>query len=149
MAIRTTSVAMRMLNLAVSLVLAVCLAFSGTRSAIASDTQDIREVITKQLEAFKRDDGIEAYSYAAPVIRDIFPTADVFIQMVRQGYPQVYRPRSYVFTTMEALGDGYGQIVMITDENGQIWNALYSMQRQPDGSWKISGCQILKDFTTS
>jgi hypothetical protein len=129
--------------------LTVLLVAFGVPAAMADDAQSVHEVITKQLEAFKQDNGTEAYSYAAPVIQQIFPTQDAFMQMVRQGYPQVYRPRSYVFTVMEALDDDYAQTVVITDETGKIWNARYSVQRQPDGSWKISGCQILKDFTTS
>ena len=30
------------------------------------------------------------------------------------------------------------------DENGKAWTALYAMERQPDGSWKIVGCQLLE-----
>ena len=117
--------------------------------ALSDETDDIHQVITKQLEAFKRDDGMEAYSYAAPMIQEIFPSQENFMQMVKQGYPQVYRPRNYAFTSLERKSDGFAQMVMITDENGRIWNALYFMQRQPDGSWKIAGCQIMREITTS
>jgi hypothetical protein len=140
---------MRTLNLAVFLSAALLMLTFNMPMAMANDAQDIRQVITDQLEAFKRDNGKEAYSFAAPVIQQIFPTQDAFMQMVREGYPQVYRPSSYVFTAMEARDDGYSQNVLITDEMGKIWNVRYSVQKQPDGNWKISGCQILKDFTTS
>jgi hypothetical protein len=27
---------------------------------------------------------------------------------------------------------------------GEFWAALYTLEQQPDGSWKITGCYILK-----
>ncbi|NJK33252.1 MAG: DUF4864 domain-containing protein [Deltaproteobacteria bacterium] len=38
--------------------------------------------------------------------------------------------------------DGYK--VYIVDEAGISWVALYSLEQQPDGTWKISGCQLLR-----
>ena len=70
---------MRMLKLAGFLWVSFLLTSFAAPATMADDTQDIRQVITMQLEAFKRDDGVEAYSYAAPVIKEIFPTPDEFI----------------------------------------------------------------------
>ncbi len=39
---------------------------------------------------------------------------------------------------------GLEQIVDIVDAEGQEWTALYTLQQQPDGSWKITGCFLLK-----
>jgi hypothetical protein len=30
----------------------------------------------------------------------------------------------------------------MTDQEGRAWIALYPMQRQSDGSWRIDGCQL-------
>jgi ketosteroid isomerase-like protein len=31
---------------------------------------------------------------------------------------------------------------MATDAGGRAWLALYPMEKQPDGSWRINGCQL-------
>ena len=35
------------------------------------------------------------------------------------------------------------QSVQMTDAGGQVWLALYQMQRQSDRSWRINGCQVV------
>jgi len=67
------------------------------RAPQAADWKKIRIVINAQLEAFRRDDAIAAYSFAAPEIRSLFRTPGDFMRMVRIGYAAVYRPRSVRF----------------------------------------------------
>ena len=113
--------------------------------AAAGDEADYQKVINDQLQAFRADDGATAYSFAAPSIKMIFPTPDVFMNMVRNGYPQVYRPRSYKFAEITSDPSGRPlQHVTIVDGNGKIWTAIYTMERQADGSWKIAGCSIVE-----
>lgn len=104
----------------------------------------IRETVEGQLQAFRRDDASSAYGFAAPNIQQMFPTQDVFMQMVRQGYPPVYRSKSFTFEAPREIGGTIGQEVRIVDEEGGNWLALYTMEKQPDGSWKISGCRLIK-----
>jgi len=112
--------------------------------ALADDLDDVRNVITSQIEAFKRDDAAGAYAFAAPIIQHIFPDEDIFIDMVKRGYPQVYRPQSYAFGTAQPTDSAITQTVILTDADGKQWQALYTLERQPDGSWKISSCRILR-----
>jgi hypothetical protein len=113
----------------------------------ASDTDRavIQTMIGNQIEAFRHDDGRTAYSLASPVIQSIFPTVDAFMAMVTRGYPMVYRPQSVTFGPLLDTPLGPVQKVFITGPDGQSYVALYPMQRQPDGSWKINGCSIEKD----
>ncbi|MEM6927469.1 MAG: DUF4864 domain-containing protein, partial [Myxococcota bacterium] len=57
----------------------------------------MREVIDDQIGAFRRDDAAGAWRHVAPGLKDRFGTADRFLEMVRVGYPPMYRPRSYVY----------------------------------------------------
>lgn len=104
----------------------------------------VQAVIEEQLQAFMRDDAAGAYSFAAPGIKQMFPTEDIFMQMVRQGYPQVYRPQSHQFQALEQKPGHLEQHVEIVDGDGVYWDALYTLEQQPDGSWKITGCMIQK-----
>ena len=109
-----------------------------------ADRSSIRGVIERQLEAFRRDDAAEAYFYAAPEIRRMFRSEDRFMGMVRESYKPVYKPRSYVFDELKEAPAGLTQSVHIQDADGVDWIAVYTLERQPDGSWKISGCRLLK-----
>jgi len=63
--------------------------------------------------------------------------------MVRSGYQPVYRPKGVVFQDPSAIPNGWNQPVMVIGPDGRTYIALYEMQRQPDGSWRINGCQLL------
>src|SRR5205085_3973530 len=106
------------------------------------DAATIRAVISEQLDAFRRDDGPRAFSLATAGIRAQFGTPEAFMQMVRSGYPVVYRPRSVSFETPELIDGTVIQPVRMTDEAGRAWLALYPMKREADGTWRTDGCQL-------
>ncbi|MEH2523072.1 MULTISPECIES: DUF4864 domain-containing protein [unclassified Bradyrhizobium] len=112
--------------------------------AVADDVAAAQSVIRAQEQAFGRDDAAAAYSHAAPEIRQIFPRADIFMQMVRQGYAPVYRHKSFEFGEARAAGGHIAQRVHIVDDNGEAWEAIYTLEQQPDGSLEITGCSLLK-----
>jgi hypothetical protein len=102
----------------------------------------IQGVIGDQLEAFKSGDLGRAYSHAAPNIKAIFPSVEVFSAMVRGGYGAIYANKSYFFgRNRQETGEFY-QEVIISDENGKQWQAVYSLRRQPDGTWQITGVKL-------
>jgi len=110
-----------------------------------ADRAAIQNVIAGQLRAFLDDDGPRAYGFAAPGIQLIFPNHAVFMAMVRQGYAPIYRSVETEFRDITALAQGrWLQQVLIVGANGEVVLALYTMERQPDGTWKIAGCTIAK-----
>lgn len=115
---------------------------SGAQDVATADAQAIRKVIEAQLDAFAADDAERAFSFAAPVIRQIFGTPERFMAMVRRGYPVVYRPASVAFLRPEVAEGEVQQAVQMQDARGEAWTTLYRMQRQPDKSWKISGVDV-------
>ena len=103
----------------------------------------IRQVIESQFAAFRRDDGVDAFSYASPGIRTRFGTAETFMHMVRQGYPAVYRSRGAEFLGVRIKDGRPVQAVRLIGPDGRAVVALYEMEQQPDGSWKIAGVYLL------
>ena len=101
-------------------------------------------IINSQVEAFGRDDAATAYSYAAPAIQGMFPQADIFLSMVQRSYAPVYRHKSFEFGEARAADGKIAQRVHIIDADGEAWEALYTLEQQPDGSLKITGCVLLK-----
>jgi hypothetical protein len=101
-------------------------------------------VIRSQEQALGRDDPAAAYSHAAPAIRGIFPDAETFMAMVRDSYAPVYRHKSFEFGEARTADGKIAQRVHILDTDGVPWEALYTLEVQPDGSLKITGCVLLK-----
>jgi hypothetical protein len=121
------------------------LAASSPAAELSSeDAIAIRGVIAEQLEAFARDDARRAFALATNGIRERFGTPEVFMDMVRTGYPVVYRPKSVQFEKLAVVGGEVVQPVRMTDAEGEVWIALYPMQRQLDGVWRINGCQLAR-----
>jgi hypothetical protein len=107
-----------------------------------AESAAIRKVIEDQIAAFGRDDGQAAFSYASPTIQGIFGTPDQFMDMVRGGYQPVYRPSAVDFQPPEPISGGWDQPVIVVGPDGVTYMAIYQMQMQSDGSWKINGCRI-------
>ena len=122
-------------------------------SAVAEDNSTANEafksVITEQLQAIARDDGASAYAEAAPNVQQIFPSPDIFMNMVQTGYPQVYRNKQYNFgdAGTDEMGRPF-QKVEILGMDGARYAAIYFMEQQADGSWKISGVVMAKEPET-
>ena len=111
----------------------------------SSDRQTIQGIIRAQLDAFKRDDGVAAFSYASPTIHKIFQSIDNFMAMVKSSYYPVYRSEVVNFGDVLNVGDEPVQRVHIVGEDGRSMVAAYVMQRQPSGEWKINGVYMFKD----
>jgi hypothetical protein len=128
---------------AVALLLIAFLAFIPAAGA-GDDVAAARNVIRSQEQAFGRDDAAAAYSFAAPAIRQLFPRAEIFMDMVQNSYAPVYRHKSFEFGEARREGNWVAQRVHIVDANGEPWEALYTLEQQSDGSFKITGCSLLK-----
>jgi hypothetical protein len=127
--------------------LALLLAFLIGLAAPARAADEVaaaQGVIRSQVEAFSHDDAVAAYSYAAPAIQNLFPQPDIFMAMVRGSYAPVYRHKSFEFGEARASDGQIAQRVHIVDADGVPWEALYTLELQPDGSLKITGCMLLK-----
>ncbi|MEO6839557.1 MAG: DUF4864 domain-containing protein [Bradyrhizobium sp.] len=110
----------------------------------ADDVAAAQAVINSQVEAFGRDDAATAYSYAAPAIRSLFPQPDIFLSMVQRSYAPVYRHKNFEFGEARVADGRIAQRVHILDADGEAWEALYTLEQQPDGSLKIIGCVLIK-----
>jgi hypothetical protein len=128
----------------VLILLAALLIGLGAPACAADDVAAAQSVIRSQEQAFGRDDSAAAYSHAAPAIQGVFPDAESFMAMVRNSYAPVYRHKSFKFGEARTTDGKIAQRVHIVDADGVPWQALYTLERQPDGSVKISGCVLLK-----
>lgn len=108
----------------------------------AADRTAIRDIIQSQVDAFRRDDGDAAFGLASPSIRGMFGSSEVFMDMVRQGYQPVYRPKEFDFREIVTLEGQVTQKVHVVGPDGRPVTAFYPMMRLPDGTWRINGCYL-------
>ncbi|NIA71266.1 DUF4864 domain-containing protein [Pelagibius litoralis] len=110
---------------------------------VPADRQAILRTIQSQLDAFQADDGARAFSFATPRLREMFGTPDNFMAMVRGGYMSVYRPQSVEFLDARVVSGRTGQAVRFVGPDGNAVIAIYTMEMQPDGSWRIAAVQLV------
>ena len=108
-----------------------------------TDKAATRSVVSGQLEAFQKDNATGAFSFASPEIKVAFGTPNNFMRMVKTAYQPVYRPRSVMFEDITTIQGFPAQKVLLLDEDGRLVRALYLMQKQPDGTWRIAGCYLV------
>lgn len=104
----------------------------------------IEDTITAQIDAFLNDDFAEAFTYASPNIQGFFGTSERFGQMVRNGYPMVWRPGDVQYLELRDVAGNLWQKVLIRDQQGGTHILDYQMIQTSDG-WKINGVQILTE----
>jgi hypothetical protein len=112
--------------------------------ARADDVANAQSVIRAQEQAFSRNNAAAAYSYASSAIKKLFPQADIFMSMVQNAYAPVWRHKSFEFGEARVEGNWVAQRVHIVDQDGEAWEAMYTLEQDADGSFKITGCSLVK-----
>jgi len=100
-------------------------------------------VISSQVEAFRADDWARAFSYAAPSIQAQFGNPEIFRTMVMRGYRAVAQPSLFEYEEARVVDGRPAQIVYVIGPDGVAQRAVYFMQQQDDGTWRISGVVLL------
>ena len=134
--------------LALLTALAIGTAFLQNRhQPLALYDQNIRATIEAQIDAFRAEDDVAAFGFASPDLRAQFVAPNRFMAMVRAHYRPVFTAQQFSFTGRARAISQTSQIrlqdVYLIDDRGTSFKARYMMQKQPDGSWKIAGCQLL------
>ncbi len=133
--------------IAVSVILAL-----ATAPALSGDIeiQAAQKTIDSQLKAFLGNDPATAYSFAAPNVQRLFPTVEAFMGMVTSGYQPVYQPKSYAFGKVQELSaNSIVQEVLIVGPDGKDYQAVYTLELQPDGVFRITGVSLRASNTLS
>ncbi len=109
-----------------------------------AEAKEVETAIQRQFDAFQRDDAVAAFAMASKGIRAQFGTAEKFMAVVKQQYKPVYRHRRVLFTGTERINGEVMQTVRLTDADDRVWVAVYRMERETDGQWRIVGCELVE-----
>lgn len=108
-----------------------------------ADRAAIQATIEGQLTAFLRDDATAAYGFASPTIQAMFQTPEFFMEMVRRAYAPLHRATGVRFRPPERTDNGIRQPMVFRGPDGWFWLAIYTMQKQADGGFRIDGCTLV------
>lgn len=114
-----------------------------------ADAIAIQVVVQTQLNAFAEDDAVGAFELASLDTQTKIGNPDNFLHLVKKHYSPIYRHRLAMFSPPEVIEGETIQIVRVTDPDSHVWLAIYHMQREQDGSWKIDNCQLLETTSIS
>ncbi|HLW91414.1 MAG TPA: DUF4864 domain-containing protein [Roseiarcus sp.] len=122
----------------------------GVSPVVAGEAGGIeaQAVVQRQLDAFKRGDADGAFALASPALKENFSDSGAFMEIVRAKYAPFFRRRMAEFGTLAIAGDTAAQSIVIVDEDSDVWNVVYELGRQPDGSWAVSNCLLMKSDST-
>ncbi|MEM7757201.1 MAG: DUF4864 domain-containing protein [Cyanobacteria bacterium P01_A01_bin.40] len=107
-----------------------------------SDKAMIRQLIEKQLQAFKQNDEETAFSLTSPSIQRKFACQD-FMKMIKDKYNAIIEPRSIMFRGFTLINDFPALVSMIMDRDGSLAQGIFIVQHQQDYSWRIHGYELL------
>jgi hypothetical protein len=141
---------MQSLFIRLFLLMAIAIAASTAMKAHSGgvserEAKNVQAVIMAQLEAFAGDDEDSAFATTTPAVRKAIGDAHRFLALVQATYPMVYRPSTVVFHKPEAQGGTVLQLVELTDSHAKSWMAMFTLEKQPDASWRISGCVVAEN----
>jgi hypothetical protein len=108
----------------------------------APDWKAIKQVIADQHAALIGGKSEKAFAYATPTLRAQFGDAETFMAMVQLGYAALLTARYTEFLEGAEIDGLVIQALRLIGADNSVSVALYTMEKQPDGTWRISGCRI-------
>jgi hypothetical protein len=108
----------------------------------ASEWSAIKEVIGEQVAALAAGDAAKAFSHASPGIRAKFGSPAGFLAMVRSNYGALLAARHAEFLQGAIVDGEVVQPLRLVAPDNTVQVALYTMERQRDGRWRIAGCVL-------
>lgn len=109
------------------------------------EAQQVQAVVRAQLKAFSDEDAEAALETATPEVRKSVGDGARFLALVRGNYPMVHRPAGFAFLAPQVEKDRVLQAVALRDQDDKTWIALFTLERQPDNSWRIGACIVAEN----
>ena len=132
---------------AVTFLLAAAICSAAAAAAQPTPDVEARDVILRQLAAFRAGDYRAAYAFASKEIQALFDLA-AFEHMVKTGYPQIARSADAWFTETRPAPNGALHVYLrIRGADGVFIVARYEMVREEPG-WRINGVVARQDPNT-
>ncbi len=115
---------------------------SHVATLTAAEWKSIEAIVGAQLAALKAGERDKAFGYASPGIRAQFGSAENFARMVAESYTALLSARYTEFLEGAVIDGVVIQPLRLIAPDNTVLVALYTMEKQPDGRWRIAGCAL-------
>jgi hypothetical protein len=136
-------------RLALALWVSIGIAKAEAPEVPDSDWRAMQAIITEQRAALIAEEGDKAFSYASDGIRAQFGDAQAFMAMVRSGYAPLLTARYVEFMQGAVIDGAFIVPLRLVDSDNTVRVALYIMEKQSSGKWRIAGCRIVPSTVQS
>lgn len=109
------------------------------------EAQQVQAVVMAQLKAFSEDDADAAFAAATPEVRKSVGDPGRFLALVRGNFPMVVHPAGFALLAPRIEKDQVLQAVALRDADDKTWLALFTLERQPDNTWRIGACIVAEN----
>lgn len=116
------------------------IAAPGSPATPAERAEAISSIVA-QLDAFRRGDYEKASYFQSPMLRMSIGSTERFRSMMANQYPEFANSAHAAFGEARSMMDGE-QIVVpvaVTGKDGITVQAVYTMERSPDGIYRVIG----------
>ena len=118
------------------------LANAGTHALPAAEWKAIQRVIADQRAALIDGNAEKAFGYATDGIQHQFGDAATFMSMVQTSYAALLNARYVEFLEGAVIDGLVVQPLRLIGADNTVQVALYTLEKQKNGRWRISGCSI-------
>ena len=105
--------------------------------------EEIQEIISEQILAFRQNNAEEAYAFASSFIKSKFPSPSRFMAMVKGSYPMIWNPQEFKFIEQRGHASNIIQRVVFTDEDDSLFFFDYLMIKSEE-TWVIHGVYLVE-----
>jgi hypothetical protein len=120
----------------------LCSASAAAPALAAAEWQAIQKVITAQRAAIVAGDAASAFAFASPGIQRQFGDGAAFLAMVDADYAELASARYVEFLEGAVIEGIVIQPLRLIGADNIVRVALYTMEKQSNGDWRISSCRI-------
>jgi hypothetical protein len=116
-----------------------------TPAEITPDPSPWQDVITGQIEAFRKGDGKTALGYAGAAFQKTFADPDTFmISIAASGYGPIFTSVSHSFGRFtQPDANSVVQVVELIGPRQESYEAIYALGKEA-GGWRVEGVELMK-----
>ena len=107
-----------------------------------AEWREIRLVVERQRDALVAGDAERAFAYASRGLREQFGDAQTFLHMVQRAYAPLVEARDAVLLEGAVIDGQVIQPLRLLLPDNTVLVALYTMEKQRAGGWRIAGCVL-------
>lgn len=109
-----------------------------------ADAMAIQAAVRSQIDALSDNDAVGAFQFTTLDRRTEIGSPDKFLSLIKKHYQPLYQHQLVLYSRPEVVNGETFQAVRLTDRNGHVWLAVFRMEPEPGGLWKIDSCYLLE-----